>query len=82
MILFDLITYLYLFFQIALSVTLGVILLNIYLKSYKPQNSVIIIAVITVIFILNLIIAMGSVNSLVNTIKSETTNTQTVINQF
>jgi hypothetical protein len=67
----DIFLYLYLFLQISLFIMLGFILYNMYLKSYKPQNSISWIVLILVMFILNGLIATGSASLFVGTLNTQ-----------
>lgn len=64
----------YLFVALCVFVFLCVVLVNLFLKSYKPQNTLVFIGVILSVFFVNTILAY---NSLQNTIREIRTSTQT-----
>ena len=63
----------YTFFALCIFVFLCVILTNLFLKSYKPQNTLIIIGGILLVFIINFVLAYGSMQSAMVKIRSVNT---------
>ncbi|MBC7406209.1 MAG: hypothetical protein H7230_01915 [Candidatus Parcubacteria bacterium] len=64
----SIVLYFYFFVQICLFLFLSMILYSIFLKSYKPKNSLVIIVILLVVFIFNGLLATAAVSNLSNTI--------------
>jgi len=55
----SIISYVFLFLALCITFFLGLVLYNLFTKSYKPQNSLLIIGIITILFVLNLVMGFA-----------------------
>jgi hypothetical protein len=78
----EILAYLYLFFQICLFIIITVIMLNILKKSYKPRNSIVFIALILSLFVINSIFAFFAVNNLISVLKIQWNSSSNISRDF
>jgi hypothetical protein len=64
----------FLFAAVAVFILLCVILSNLFLKSYKPQNTLILISMILIVFIVNVFLAYNSMGKLLYSLRNPTSN--------
>lgn len=62
----SIISYVFLFLGLCVTAFLALVLYNLFTKSYKPQNSLWIISIITVLFILNLVMGFTRLQATLN----------------
>ncbi len=67
----DFLKYIFLFFGICGAIILGIALFNIYSKSYKPRNSLIVILLLFSLFLVNGIITVDALNRTIANFNSQ-----------
>ena len=77
----DLLKYIFLFIGICGAIILGIALLNIYTKSYKPKNSLFIIIGLLFLFLVNGVMAIDALNRSITGLGDTLNTTQQNNNQ-